>query len=269
MVKKRNKNSENGFVPIRRGIYEHLKEGRITGQELMVYLLLHLKADHRTGICYKISGPAIAGLLRISQRQANRLLARLEKKGYIKRLDHRGQVPYYPVVINKFLTSNGLLIDAPNTKSLNEIACRKGEGRPLRVFQLSCIQEYIQEDNNKFPQNSDEFRLSELLFKEIKNRKSDFKRPNLQRWCEYIDLMIRIDHRTPERIAEVIRWCQADKFWQNNILSTAKLRNQFDQLELKMGKQSPTPLEPLKVDSDGKTPRQRMKEEIERTRNGQ
>lgn len=143
--KKRNKNTKNGFVPIRRGIYEHLKEGRITGQEFMVYLLLHLKADHRTGICYKISGPVIAGLLQISHRQANRLLTRLEKKGYIKRLNHRGQVPYYPVVINRFLTSNGLLIDAPNTKSLNEIACRKDEGCPLTVFQLSYIQEYIQE----------------------------------------------------------------------------------------------------------------------------
>jgi hypothetical protein len=47
--------------------------------------------------------------------------------------------------------------------------------------------------------------------------------------------MIRLDERKPERIEQVIRWTQQDPFWQGNILSTAKLREKFDQLELKMG----------------------------------
>ena len=53
--------------------------------------------------------------------------------------------------------------------------------------------------------------------------------------------MICLDHRKPERIEAVIRWCHADKGdgkrwqgWQNNILSTEKLRQRFDQLELAM-----------------------------------
>ncbi|MBT9169502.1 MAG: hypothetical protein DDT19_02862 [Syntrophomonadaceae bacterium] len=46
--------------------------------------------------------------------------------------------------------------------------------------------------------------------------------------------MIRIDKRDPEKIRQIIEWCQADDFWQNNILSTGKLREQFDQLGLKM-----------------------------------
>jgi hypothetical protein len=33
-----------------------------------------------------------------------------------------------------------------------------------------------------------------------------------------------------------MRWCQRDSFWQANILSTAKFREKFDQLELKMEK---------------------------------
>ena len=37
-----------------------------------------------------------------------------------------------------------------------------------------------------------------------------------------------------EVIEKVIKWCQGDPFWQNNILSTAKLRKQYDQLALKM-----------------------------------
>ena len=67
----------------------------------------------------------------------------------------------------------------------------------------------------------------------ILSRKPDFKKPDLQKWASYIDNMLRLDKRTPEAIEAVIRWCQADDFWCNNILSTAKLRKQFDQLDLK------------------------------------
>ncbi|MHC4747706.1 MAG: hypothetical protein ACYS18_10380 [Planctomycetota bacterium] len=89
-------------------------------------------------------------------------------------------------------------------------------------------------NGNKYSQNSDEFRLSELLFNEIINRKPDFKGPNLQTWSVHIDRMIRLDNRSAARVEEVIRWCQKDPFWQNNILSTDKLRKQFDRLELEM-----------------------------------
>ena len=87
--------------------------------------------------------------------------------------------------------------------------------------------------SNIFSENSPPLRLSQLLLDLILQRKSDFKRPNLQKWAVHIDRMIRIDHRKPEQIERIIRWSQQDNFWQNNILSTAKLREKFDQLELK------------------------------------
>jgi DNA-binding MarR family transcriptional regulator len=76
--------------------------------------------------------------------------------------------------------------------------------------------------------------LSELLLSLILSRKPDFKKPDLQKWAVHIDRMLRLDKRTPERIEKIIRWCQVDPFWQANILSTEKLREKFDQLELKM-----------------------------------
>ena len=72
--------------------------------------------------------------------------------------------------------------------------------------------------------------------------------------------MIRLDNRSAARIEEVLRWSQSDPFWQNNILSTEKLRKQFDQLELKMPKEPATV--PLVRDKDGFTPRERMKLEM-------
>lgn len=78
--------------------------------------------------------------------------------------------------------------------------------------------------------------LSQLLFDLILKRRPNFKKPNLTTWAKSIDLMIRVDKRNPDEIEKVIKWCQADEFWQNNILSTAKLRKQFDQLALKANK---------------------------------
>jgi len=93
------------------------------------------------------------------------------------------------------------------------------------------------EKNNIYGQNSDEFRLSELLLNLILKRRYSFKKPDLQKWAKHIDLMIRKDERDIIEIEKVIIWCQADTFWQNNILSTAKLRKQYDQLALKMNEE--------------------------------
>ena len=90
-----------------------------------------------------------------------------------------------------------------------------------------------------YVEGSDELRLSKLLFDLIQKRKPDFKKPNLQAWAKYINLMIHKDRRKVSVITEVIKWAQLSDFWQNNILSTQKLRKQFDQLELKMNQEVP------------------------------
>jgi hypothetical protein len=87
-----------------------------------------------------------------------------------------------------------------------------------------------------FSPDSEEVRLSELLFKLIQERNQNHKKPNIQNWAKQIDLMIRRDNREPQHIANVIAWAQSDEFWQDNILSTKKLRAQFDALVLKMSK---------------------------------
>lgn len=81
--------------------------------------------------------------------------------------------------------------------------------------------------------NVDAIRLSELLRDLIRARKTDFKEPPLASWIRDMELLLRVDKRKPDEIEAVIRWCQQDPFWQNNILSVGKLRKQYDQLELK------------------------------------
>ena len=87
-----------------------------------------------------------------------------------------------------------------------------------------------------FLSDSEEVRLVQYLFSKILENNSKAKKPNEQVWAKQIDLMLRVDKRTPEDIQSVIDWCQDDEFWKCNILSTAKLREKFDQLYLKMTK---------------------------------
>ena len=82
--------------------------------------------------------------------------------------------------------------------------------------------------------NSDELRLAVHLFSKIKARNAEARAPDLQAWAKHIGYMIRLDHRDPEKIRAVIDWAQQDQFWSENILSTSKLREKYDQLLLKM-----------------------------------
>jgi hypothetical protein len=68
------------------------------------------------------------------------------------------------------------------------------------------------------------------LFSLIKNNNPGAKEPNLQTWAKNIDLMLRLDNRTTEGIRQMIIFSQNNDFWKGNILSTAKLREKYDQL---------------------------------------
>lgn len=93
---------------------------------------------------------------------------------------------------------------------------------------------------NNYRSTSDEVKLASLLGILILERKPDYKnvinqqKKEWQDWAKDIDLMIRKDNRGISKISIVIKWCQQSNFWQNNILSTNKLREQFDKLELQI-----------------------------------
>lgn len=95
------------------------------------------------------------------------------------------------------------------------------------------------ETEKNYSEDSNEFRLSLFLLNNIRKRKSDYKIPDLQGWSKHSDYILRIDRRDINEVKKVILWCQSDEFWQNNILSTAKLRKQYDKLVLQMRKDKP------------------------------
>lgn len=60
------------------------------------------------------------------------------------------------------------------------------------------------------------------------------KRANMQRWADDMRKLIEIDKIDKHTAKEVMDWVVADPFWKANVLSAAKLREQFPKLILKM-----------------------------------
>lgn len=75
---------------------------------------------------------------------------------------------------------------------------------------------------------------AKYLFELIKGNNPKQKEPNFDSWANEFRLMRERDNREAQEIKDVIDWCQADPFWQGNILSPKKLREKFDQLTIQM-----------------------------------
>lgn len=88
----------------------------------------------------------------------------------------------------------------------------------------------------KFAKDSVEMKLALYLFTKIQQNNPEHKDLTdyqKQKWADHIRLMIERDNRTPQQIHNMIDWCQADDFWKQNILSTDKLRKQYDTMRPK------------------------------------
>ena len=88
----------------------------------------------------------------------------------------------------------------------------------------------------KFDDDSTEMKLAMYLFAKIKENNPEHRQltdAQKQSWADHIRLMIERDNRTAEQIKNMIDWCQNNEFWKQNILSTAKLRKQYDTMRPK------------------------------------
>ncbi|MDH5798913.1 MAG: hypothetical protein OEZ19_10130, partial [Paracoccaceae bacterium] len=85
---------------------------------------------------------------------------------------------------------------------------------------------------NKF--SDEDMKLAEYIFAKVRELLPKAKKPNYDKWANCIRLMRQQDNRTPDEIRRVFDWANRDNFWQTNIRSPEKLRQKFDELEIKM-----------------------------------
>ena len=105
-----------------------------------------------------------------------------------------------------------------------------------QIFDEPKIHDNEVKNKKVFNQNSDPYLLAHFLEKNISENNPKFPQSEeqRQRWAKDFDLMLRRDKIEADDIAEVIEWCQKDKFWRSNILSGKKLRDKYQQLRMRM-----------------------------------
>ncbi|MDD5772369.1 MAG: hypothetical protein PHX78_02770 [bacterium] len=182
--------------------------------------------------------PGSDGFLKYSLKNFTKIIGKLPKV-YTKCLDflqkkdriiYKVEDDYIFIKIPKF-------IEVADEYTQKRISKEKKNVGTLSGQCLENVPAELEEDkegDKEYLVDSQEIRLSTILIQKIYERDPKFKNPNIQKWADDINKLIRIDNRAPEEIEKIINWCQIDSFWQNNILSPKSLRKNFTQLILKM-----------------------------------
>lgn len=229
----------DGWIKVHRKILNSEFYRGLTGRQRDVIITLLLMVNHEPrewfykGVKYKTEpGQCITSLQKIADRcgkDCTREVVRAtikhaENAHFLKQKTHITHTVISIENWGKYQDTNtDITQDTHNTNTEN--TCVSTTNKNIRS------KEY-----KKYSPDSDEFRLSNLLYELIKKNNPKFKEPNLDNWCGHVDKMIRLDKRSVDDIEVVIRWCQEDNFWHKNILSTDKLRKQFDKLYIGMPK---------------------------------
>lgn len=83
---------------------------------------------------------------------------------------------------------------------------------------------------------SPDWQTAEFIWNQIHALQPKRKRPNMGKWANTVRLMREQDNRSDSDIRSLFTWCNRHSFWQTNILSPSKLREKWDDLELKRGR---------------------------------
>ena len=87
-----------------------------------------------------------------------------------------------------------------------------------------------------YSDDSFEMRMAKYMAKRIKETYPGAKPPDLNKWCQTFNRLMRLDGRTPKEIGQVMEWVYQDDFWCTNIRSPDKLRSNWDTLWLQMNR---------------------------------
>jgi hypothetical protein len=133
----------SGYAKFRRGLVDHLKDGRISADEYCVFSLVVQLADFHSGTWHG-SGVALSNYLKWCPRQCQLILRSLEHKGYVQLRTIQGRKGNYPVIIHNYhgKSANGDALKA----GISESRCADKAGSANGD---ATLKEVIQEELQK------------------------------------------------------------------------------------------------------------------------
>ena len=145
-----------GYLQLRRAIFEHVRDGRLAHMEALAYIYIASQADTRSGVWCGSSG-ALAGEFCCSERLARCLLENLSRKQYIKRFPTPGRHFCYPILVNKYLVTDGehvgARLNAMASESWNLLVFEKNGLSPKQCVKLNVEQRVEHHVQQGTPQN--------------------------------------------------------------------------------------------------------------------
>jgi hypothetical protein len=96
---------ETGFLQLRRGLWEHVRNGQMHYTAAIIYIYILSEADTRTGV-WKGCAKSIAGILRMPLSTVKYGLSKLDGV-YIRRFIVRGRRFCYPIICHKYVLTSG------------------------------------------------------------------------------------------------------------------------------------------------------------------
>jgi hypothetical protein len=231
-----------GYIKLHRRV---LDSGWLQNPDLWTFwCYCLLKATH--AVCYQT-----VGLQRVKLEPGQFVFGRKATASDLKMSEQRVRT-----LLSKLILWQNLTIKVTNKYSVvtivnwgsyqgggGELTNNPTNEQPTTNQQLTTNKNVKNGENNKkkektYSSDSDEIRLAEYFIGLLDGRGYEWsggKKPDLQKWAAEFNKLIRIDKRAPNRIREVLSWCQADGcFWQPNILSPTKLRDKWGQLTEQM-----------------------------------
>jgi len=125
-------------------------------------------------------------------------------------------------------------------KEFSLLDCEKNVYKLDTQVRLELGKDRLGKSNNSLSKNKTikytdkDKELVELLHNTIISRYPHLSgKFNLEKDCEEMNKLHRLDKWSYEQIEYITRWSQQDDFWKQNILSVSKLRKQFDKLVIK------------------------------------
>ena len=92
------------------------------------------------------------------------------------------------------------------------------------------------EYEKRYSDDSFEIKCVRYLIKSIKDEMPNAKLPSsdeqIDKWCDNIEKMVRLDKRTQDDIYNTLVFARTDSFWKVNIRSTSKFREKYETLFL-------------------------------------
>lgn len=100
----------------------------------------------------------------------------------------------------------------------------------------SINKENSPEYEKRYSDDSFEIKCVSYLIKSVKDEMPNAKVPSsdeqIDKWCDNIEKMVRLDKRTQDDIYNTLVFARTDSFWKVNIRSTSKFREKYETLFL-------------------------------------